>query len=109
MTSGPPLGRSSSANACRTSRSGRREGHVDREAWLAAGEHGLIGWELPEAYGGSGIRDFRFNAIISEEFYGTGSTGIGLGVQNDILGRTSRTSPPTSRRPAGCRVWSAAS
>jgi alkylation response protein AidB-like acyl-CoA dehydrogenase len=61
------------------------QGQADREAWLRAGEQGLLGWELPEEYGGLGIKDFRYNAIISEEFYGTGTAGIGLGVQNDIL------------------------
>lgn len=62
-----------------------REGKASKEAWRAAGEHGLIGWALPEAYGGLGITDYRFNQILSEEMFGTGSTGIGLGVQNDIL------------------------
>jgi acyl-CoA dehydrogenase len=62
-----------------------RDGKVSREAWLAAGEHGLIGWEFDERYGGLGVRDFRFNQIISEEMFMTGSVGIGLGVQNDIL------------------------
>jgi alkylation response protein AidB-like acyl-CoA dehydrogenase len=61
------------------------QGMVDRDAWVKAGEQGLLGWELPEQYGGMGLKDFRFNAIISEEFYGTGTAGIGLGVQNDIL------------------------
>jgi acyl-CoA dehydrogenase len=62
-----------------------RDGKVSRGAWRAAGEHGLIGWELPESYGGLGITDYRFNQIVSEEFFGTGSVGIGFGVQNDIL------------------------
>ena len=62
-----------------------RDGKVSREAWRSAGEHGLIGWAFPEKYGGMGIDDFRFNQIVSEEMFGTGSVGIGLGVQNDIL------------------------
>src|SRR5690606_21358242 len=62
-----------------------KQGKVDREAWLAAGEAGLIGWEFDPKYGGLGIKDFRFNQIISEEMFMTGSVGIGLGVQNDIL------------------------
>jgi long-chain-acyl-CoA dehydrogenase len=32
-----------------------------------------------------GIDDFRSNQIVSEEMFSTGSVGIGLGVQNDIL------------------------
>lgn len=62
-----------------------QRGYVDREAWLEAGKLGLIGWELPEQYGGAGIKDFRFNAIMTEEFHATGAVGIGLGVQNDIV------------------------
>lgn len=62
-----------------------RDGKVSRQAWRAAGEHGLIGWALPETYGGLGINDFRYNQILSEEMFATGSVGIGLGVQNDIL------------------------
>ncbi|MDT7670549.1 MAG: hypothetical protein QOC74_3332, partial [Pseudonocardiales bacterium] len=49
-----------------------RDGKVSREAWLAAGEHGLIGWEFDEKYGGLGVKDFRFNQIISEEMFMTG-------------------------------------
>jgi alkylation response protein AidB-like acyl-CoA dehydrogenase len=59
-------------------------GHGDREAWVAAGKAGLLGWEAPEEFGGLGIRDLRFNMIMAEEFYGTGATGLGFPVQNDI-------------------------
>jgi alkylation response protein AidB-like acyl-CoA dehydrogenase len=60
-------------------------GYVDREVWLKAGALGLIGWEMPEEYGGADLVDFRFNAILNEEYWATGTVGIGLGVQNDIL------------------------
>lgn len=60
-------------------------GYVDREAWTEAGKLGLIGWEMPEEFGGADMKDFRFNAILNEEYHATGSVGIGLGVQNDIL------------------------
>jgi alkylation response protein AidB-like acyl-CoA dehydrogenase len=60
-------------------------GQVDREVWLKAGALGLIGWEMPEEYGGADVKDFRFNAILNEEYWATGTVGIGLGVQNDIL------------------------
>ena len=69
----------------RTPTSGRRRGYVDREVWLKAGALGLIGWEMPEEYGGADLEDFRFNAILNEEYWATGTVGIGLGVQNDIL------------------------
>jgi alkylation response protein AidB-like acyl-CoA dehydrogenase len=60
-------------------------GHVSREAWLKAGEQGLLGWEVPEEFGGSGVSDFRFNTVLTEEYWATGSVGIGLGLQNDIM------------------------
>ena len=62
-----------------------RDGQVSRAAWTAAGKAGLIGWEFPEEYGGQGIRDFRYNAIMAEEMAATGSVGIGLGLQNDVI------------------------
>jgi alkylation response protein AidB-like acyl-CoA dehydrogenase len=60
-------------------------GRVSRQAWLKAGEQGLLGWEVPEEYGGSGVSDFRFNAILTEEYWASGSVGIGLSLQNDIM------------------------
>jgi len=62
-----------------------RDGQVSRAAWLAAGKAGLIGWQFPEQFGGQGLRDFRYNAIMAEEMVATGSVGIGLGLQNDVL------------------------
>jgi alkylation response protein AidB-like acyl-CoA dehydrogenase len=38
-----------------------------RELWLAAGEQGLLGLEIPEAYGGADASDYRFNAVLMEE------------------------------------------
>ncbi|CAM5732728.1 hypothetical protein SALBM311S_01688 [Streptomyces alboniger] len=54
---------------------------MSRAAWAAAGKAGLIGWQFPEEYGGQGIRDFRYNAIMAEEMAATSSVGIGLGPQ----------------------------
>ncbi|MFJ9025601.1 acyl-CoA dehydrogenase family protein [Streptomyces sp. NPDC102259] len=62
-----------------------RAGQVDRAAWLAAGKAGLIGWQFPEEYGGQGVVDFRFNAVMAEEMAATGAVGIGLGLQNDVV------------------------
>ncbi|MEU5634789.1 acyl-CoA dehydrogenase family protein [Streptomyces rishiriensis] len=62
-----------------------REGQVGRAAWAAAGKAGLIGWQFPEEYGGQGIQDFRYNAVMAEEMAATGSVGIGLGLQNDVI------------------------
>jgi acyl-CoA dehydrogenase len=43
----------------------REQGYVDRDVWLAAGESGLLGTSIPEAYGGPGL-DFRFDALLME-------------------------------------------
>src|ERR1700746_2942214 len=52
---------------------------------MRAGELGLLGWEAPEEYGGAGIRDFRYNAIMTEEFIATGSVGFGYALHNDVM------------------------
>jgi alkylation response protein AidB-like acyl-CoA dehydrogenase len=62
-----------------------RDGVTAREPWLRAGELGLIGWEAPEKFGGQGVKDFRYNAIMTEEMHATGTVGIGIGLQNDIM------------------------
>ena len=61
------------------------QGHVDRDVWLRAGELGLLGWEAPEEFGGTGIRDFRYNAVMTEEFIATGSVGFGYSLHNDVM------------------------
>jgi alkylation response protein AidB-like acyl-CoA dehydrogenase len=40
---------------------------IGREVWLEAGKQGLLGLEVPQAYGGSEAGDFRFNAVLGEE------------------------------------------
>ncbi|MDT5300851.1 MAG: hypothetical protein QOG79_4093 [Mycobacterium sp.] len=59
---------------------------VDRVSYVAAGIYGLIGFNLPEKFGGGGVDDFRFNAVIVEEFSKFGSATPGLSLQNDIVG-----------------------
>jgi alkylation response protein AidB-like acyl-CoA dehydrogenase len=63
-----------------------REGIVPRELFLAAGAQGLLCWEAPEEYGGSGTTDFRYNLILAEEIQYAGVAGSGLGItlHNDI-------------------------
>jgi alkylation response protein AidB-like acyl-CoA dehydrogenase len=61
-------------------------GAVPRELVLAAGSHGFLCMAAPEAYGGGGVDDFRYNLIISEEIQAAGVAGSGLGLtlHNDI-------------------------
>jgi alkylation response protein AidB-like acyl-CoA dehydrogenase len=60
-------------------------GIVDRLIWKQAGSSGLLGFEVPEEFGGSGVKDFRYNAIIAEEVAATGSVGVGFTLHNDIV------------------------
>ena len=61
------------------------DGQVSREVWLAAGKAGLLGMDVPEKFGGGGVEDFRYNAILTEELTRIGATGLGFGLQNDVL------------------------
>lgn len=38
-----------------------------REVWLELGKQGLLGLNVPEAYGGAGVDDPRFSLILAEE------------------------------------------
>lgn len=60
-------------------------GIADRSAWLKAGENGFLAMGVPEAYGGLGAKDFRFNAIISEEMAYANVSSLGFSVHTDIV------------------------
>jgi alkylation response protein AidB-like acyl-CoA dehydrogenase len=62
-----------------------KAGIVDRDVWVEAGKQGLLGFEVPEEYGGGGVRDFRYNAVLDEEIIRFGATGLGFGLHNDIV------------------------
>jgi alkylation response protein AidB-like acyl-CoA dehydrogenase len=63
-----------------------KDGIVSREAWRAAGKQGLLGLAVPEEYGGGGTADFRYSAVLAEEFTRAGAPGLALGLHNDIIG-----------------------
>ncbi|MEH6376776.1 acyl-CoA dehydrogenase family protein [Streptomyces sp. KLMMK] len=63
-----------------------RDGIVSREAWRAAGRQGLLGLAVPEEYGGGGTGDFRYSAVLTEEFTRAGAAGLAIGLHNDIVG-----------------------
>jgi alkylation response protein AidB-like acyl-CoA dehydrogenase len=62
-------------------------GVVSREAWHQAGELGLLGWMVPEEYGGLGIRDIRYSVVIAEEIAATGTQGLALLRRRPAAGR----------------------
>lgn len=64
-----------------------RDGEVDRQTLLAAGESGIIGLAVPEEFGGAGmLQDYRFRSIVNEEVIGAGlgSLAGALGIQDDL-------------------------
>ncbi|MFD8211615.1 acyl-CoA dehydrogenase family protein [Streptomyces sp. NPDC059695] len=63
-----------------------KDGIVSREVWLAAGRQGLLGIAVDEEYGGGGNPDFRYGAVLAEEFTRAGAPGLAIGLHNDIIG-----------------------
>ena len=63
------------------------EGVTPRELWTKAGDAGLLGISVPEEFGGAGMRDFAFNAILVEELCRAGSLGLGssIGIHANIV------------------------
>ena len=61
-------------------------GIMPREVFAAAGRYGFLGMAIPEAHGGGGTDDFRFNVVLAEELAaaGIGGAGLGLTLHNDI-------------------------
>lgn len=61
-------------------------GRVDKEMFLKAGQAGLLGMAVPEKFGGGGVDDFRYNAIIGEVVVGMGhgAAGMCITLHNDV-------------------------
>ncbi len=62
-----------------------KDGQVSRELWTKAGEQGILCFDVPEEYGGMGMDDFRYNAVVSEELSRIGASGPGFPVHTDII------------------------
>jgi alkylation response protein AidB-like acyl-CoA dehydrogenase len=60
-------------------------GIVDREVYRAAGKHGVIGFNVPGEFGGGGVSDFRFNAVVAEELAVAGPGTPAFTLHNDIV------------------------
>jgi alkylation response protein AidB-like acyl-CoA dehydrogenase len=61
-------------------------GIVPRELFARAAKQGMLAMAVPEAYGGAGVTDFRFNQIVVEEvaYAGVAGSGLGITLHNDI-------------------------
>lgn len=59
----------------------------DRSLFTEAGKLGLLGFSVPEDFGGPGVDDFRYNAIVVEELQriGAASEAVAISLQNDIV------------------------
>ena len=62
----------------------RKQGVVDREAWLSAGEHGLLCPWMEEAHGGAG-GDFLHSVVVMEELSRVYESGFAIPLHSDIV------------------------
>jgi len=62
------------------------QGIVDREAYLKAGEQGLLLMWADEQYGGAGVADFRYEQILIEENVRYGDPGFFMSLHNRLVG-----------------------
>ena len=51
---------------------------MPRRMWKAAGEQGLLGLAVPEEFGGAGMPDYRFRAVMDEEFARSNHLAVAL-------------------------------
>jgi alkylation response protein AidB-like acyl-CoA dehydrogenase len=62
-----------------------RDHTIPREVWLEAGKQGLLGMDIPEEYGGSGAGDYRFNAVLAEEWaHFAAAVSTCFGIHSDV-------------------------
>jgi acyl-CoA dehydrogenase len=63
----------------------REQGHVDRDAFIKAGEQGyLLMWADPR-FGGAGVSDFRYEQILLEENTRYGESGFYLTLHSRLV------------------------
>ncbi|WP_322097677.1 acyl-CoA dehydrogenase family protein [Nakamurella alba] len=62
------------------------DGIIDRDFWKKAAADGFVAFTAPERFGGLGIDDFRFNAVIDEEVAYLGAATDAFQLTNDIVG-----------------------
>lgn len=45
-----------------------RDKAIPRDIWQVAGKQGFFGFDIPEEYGGTAIGDYRFSAVLAQEW-----------------------------------------
>jgi alkylation response protein AidB-like acyl-CoA dehydrogenase len=62
-----------------------RDKSIPRDIWQAAGKQGLFGFDIPEEFGGAGADDYRFNAVVAEEWaHFNMATSSCFGIHSDV-------------------------
>ena len=64
----------------------QEQGIVDREAFLKAGEQGLLLMWADEKYGGAGVSDFRYEQVLMEEMARHGDAGFFMTLHSRLVG-----------------------
>ena len=64
-----------------------RNGSWNRSLFTDAGKLGLLGFSVPEEFGGPGVDDFRYHAIVVDELQraGAAAEAIAFSLQNDVV------------------------
>ena len=58
---------------------------IPRDIWQEAGKQGFFGFDIPEEFGGAGVDDYRFNAVVAEEWaHFTMATSSCFGIHADV-------------------------
>ncbi|CDO90227.1 acyl-CoA dehydrogenase [Mycobacterium triplex] len=60
---------------------------IDRETWLAAGKHGILGQSAPKEFGGAQEQDYRYRVVIQQEIARVGASALqsGFSTNDDIV------------------------
>ena len=64
----------------------RKAGICDKQAFLKAGQQGLLCMWVDEKYGGLGLTDFRFEQVVLEETIRHGDIGLFLTLHSRLVG-----------------------
>jgi alkylation response protein AidB-like acyl-CoA dehydrogenase len=75
---------------------------VARRSFAACGELGLLGIDVPEAYGGLDL-DKTSSLVVAERVSTVASFGVTFGAPGDLCILPIRSSAPTSRKRDTCR------